>query len=444
MNEIPHNIEAEQSVLGGLLIDNSAIDKINFLKADHFYSAQNRKIFATMVYMLNRGHPVDIVTVTEELGDEAEQFGGIQYLGHLAQHTPSSANIKRYAELVIERARTRDLFAVANRIWELAKEQGDVDAKINTAQSIVMGLNETNGRNEPRSLLEILPDAIDTIDERTQKKLEGVLTGIVALDTKLNGLKNGELIIIAARPGMGKSVLGLQIALEVSHTQTALMLSQEMSYQQIADRLIARKSKLGMSAVSSGVIEKDEWPNMTAAFGMLKDLPLYLDEQGSLTLADVCAKARKLKRKHGLGILVVDYIQLMTGDGDNRNNEIEKISRGLKSLAKELKIPVIALSQLSRQVDNRVNKRPVLSDLRDSGAIEQDADVVIFIYREDVYDKNSPDAGTAEIIIGKNRQGVTGPVRTAFDGELSQFSNLAFEWKPKEVETTTRRKVGEY
>ena len=435
-------IDAEQSVIGGLLLDNNAIDRIGFLEPAYFSSNANRELFTTIRNMLTQGKPADIVTVTEELGTRVEKVGGILYIGTLAQLVPSAANIRRYAEMVVEKSQLRGLMEAAARIAEIVHDAGDVQGKINQAQAEVMKLSEVASKRDPLPLREILTFAVEAIDKRTSRQIDGVMTGLCDLDDKLHGLKNGELIIIAARPAMGKSTLAVQIAENAAKEgKPVLVLSQEMSYQQLADRLIASAGRVSMGDIVTGNLTDEGWTRVSSAISKLHELPMYLDDQAALTLADVCAKARMTKRKHGLALLVVDYLQLMSGRGDSRNAQIEEISRGLKSLAKELHIPIIALSQLSRECDKRPNKRPVLSDLRDSGAIEQDADVVAFIYLDEVYNPDSPDKGTAEILIRKNRQGSTGDIRMIFQGEFSRFDDLSHCWQPKEICKLPKRRV---
>jgi replicative DNA helicase len=430
----PHAINAEQSVIGALLLDNSAIDQIGFLHSEHFFRNDNRMLFGVIRSMVADSKPVDIVTLTEELGHKADSVGGIAYIGQLAQSVPTAANIKRYAEMVLDKHLLRMLMAAATKITEIVHEHGgDVAGKINRAQAAVMEMTQTNVGQEPKTLREVLRLAVETIDRRATAGdgVAGLKTGMSDLDDKLGGLKNGDLVIIAARPSMGKTALAVQIAKHVAHDgNPALILSQEMGYQQLMDRMIASSGRINLKNIISGKLENDEWERLTAAFGKLDELPLHIDTQAALTLADVCAKARMTKRKYGLSLVVIDYLQLMSGTGNNRNAQIEEISRGLKSLAKELNIPVIVLSQLSRNCDGRPNKRPVLSDLRDSGAIEQDADVILFIYRDEFYNSDSPDKGTAEVIIGKNRQGETGAVRMSFQGEFSTFADLSDHWSP--------------
>lgn len=438
---IPHSLEAEQSVIGGLLLDNQAYDSISFIEPWHFFNGANRTIYTAISKMANQARPIDVVTVTEELGDLSIETGGIAYLAHLAQNTPSAANIKRYAEIVKDKAMLRSLLEASNNISKIAYSQEcDISEKINRAQAEVLSLSEKSSTRAPRHVGEVLLHAAEAIDRRSTVKIDGLLTGCRDLDEKLGGLKNGELVIIAARPAMGKSTLAVQIAEHnASQGKTALVLSQEMSYQQLGDRLIASAGRIDLHAITNGKLSEENWERISAAIGKLHGIPLYIDDQAALTIADVASKARMLKRKHGLSILVVDYLQLMSGSSENRNTAIEEISRGLKTLAKELHIPVVALSQLSRECEKRTNKRPMLSDLRDSGAIEQDADVVLFIYRDEVYNPATQEQGIAEILIRKNRQGKTGDVRMLFAGEYSRFDDLAHGYIPPEAKQSRRR-----
>ncbi len=425
------NIEAEQSVIGGILLDDKALDLISFLEPAHFYQQRHRDIFAAMRSMASQNKQIDLVTLTDEMNG-AKEVGGIMYLAELSQNTPGSANVKRYAEVVVEKSTMRALVEAGANIQNIANEPGsDVSDKVNRSQAEVMRLTESSIKRDPKSVREILSVSMDAIERRGAQEIDGQLTGLRDLDEKLNGLKAGELIIIGARPAMGKSVLAVQIALNIAQTgKSALVLSQEMPYQQLADRLIASTGRVDMSNITTGKLCQDGWNRVAAAVGKLHDLKLYLDDQPALTIADVCSKARMTKRKHGLDVLVIDYLQLMSGTGTNRNAEIEEVSRGLKSLAKELHIPVVALSQLGRDVERRTNRRPIMSDLRDSGAIEQDADVILFIYRDEEYNPDTMEKGIAEILIRKNRQGKTGDIRMAFNGEFARFDDLAFWYEP--------------
>lgn len=422
----PFNAEAEQSVLGGILIDDNAIDRIASLRPEHFYRNDHRMIFVEMRKLSSEGKQIDIVTLCESLGSRAEEVGGFQYIGQLAQNVPGSANIQRYAEIVIEKFTLRQLLAASNSIASIVDSHIPTIEKLNRAQELLMGISEKSSTKEPVHVRDVLFQATLAIEKRQTREIEGVMTGLHDIDQKLNGLKNGDLIIIAGRPSMGKSALGVQFAEQAAiDGKTALILSQEMTLGQIGDRLIASRGKISMGKITTGKMTDEDFQQATYALGKLNEVPLYIDDQGALTLYDVQAKARTMRRKHGLEILVLDYIQLMSGQGDNRNSEIEVISRGLKALAKELNIPIVVLAQLSRKCDDRHDKRPVLSDLRDSGAIEQDADVVMFVYRDEVYNPDSHYKGMAEILVRKNRQGEIGMVPLVFRGEYSRFDNFS-------------------
>src|SRR5574337_690934 len=414
------SVEAEQSVIGAVLIDNGAMDRIAApLLAEHFSREDHRRIWRAILRLIGAGRPADVVTVFEamESSGEASGCGGWAYLGEIAMATHSAANVRRYAEIVVERAALRSLAAASDEIAGLVADPSmTLGEKIQAAQGRVMAVQDAGSvrRTEPQHIRDALMRHTDVIDARQEGKVCGLQTGFDDLDRLLNGgLRAGQLVIVAARPGMGKTSLALQLAHHAAAAGTpALFLSQEMSEADITDRILA-----------------------------LHELPLYLDDQPALSLLDVASKARKVQRKVGrLGLLVIDYLQLMTGTGDNRNAELERISRGLKQLAKELGIPVVALSQLSRKCEERPNKRPMTSDLRDSGAIEQDADVIAFVYRDELYNPDSPDSGTAEILVRKNRQGRIGDARLAWRGECAAFGNLdAYAWQEMRRQEEDRR-----
>lgn len=417
--------EAEHAVIGALMLDDKAIDRVTNLLPAHFYNGANRRIFTAIQALTATGKPTDQITVAESLGNSLNEIGGLSYLFELVSNVPGSANIEHYAKAVIDKAMLRSLMAASNTIAELVNGNMTTAEKLNRAQAAIMEITEKAISSEPVHVGEVLTKAVLNIEKRVTREVSGIMTGFTDLDHKLHGLKNGELIIVAGRPAMGKSTLGFQFAVDaVLQGKSALILSQEMTFEQIGDRLIASVGKVGMHGIMRGELTDDDYDQATYAIGKLQNTKLYLDEQGGLTLADVRAKSRIVKRKHGLDVLVLDYLQLMAGNGDNRNNEIEVISRGLKALAKELNIPIVVLAQLSRKCEERGDKRPILSDLRDSGAIEQDADVVMFVYRDEQYNKNTHWKGTAEILIRKNRQGQTGDVILTFRGEYSRFENF--------------------
>ena len=437
----PHSIEAEQSVLGGLLLENDALDRIaDVLNADDFYRHDHRLIFQHISRLIEQSKPADIVTVAESLESTAELsgVGGIAYLGALAQNTPSAANIRRYAEIVRERAVMRKLVEVGSGIAESAfSPQGkDVAQLLDEAEARIFEIAE-GGKRSTQGFVDIkvlLPQVADRIDALFQREnpsdVTGIPTGFSDLDSMTSGLQPGDLVIVAGRPSMGKTAFSLNIAENVA-LDTGLpvaVFSMEMGATQLAMRMIGSVGRLDQHKMRTGRLEDEDWVRLTTALGKLNDAPLFIDESAGLNALEVRARARRLHRQCGkLGLIVIDYLQLMsaTRSGENRATEISEISRALKSLAKELDVPVVALSQLNRGLEQRPNKRPVMSDLRESGAIEQDADVILFIYRDQVYNPDSPDKGTAEIIIGKQRNGPIGTVRLTFLGEHTRFESFA-------------------
>lgn len=433
-----HSIESEQSIIGGLLQNPLAADRIGSLRPEHCFEERHRIILAEIMSMIAAGRPVDVVTVAESLHDRGllEQVGELAYLGELAANTPGASNIKYYAENVVGKALERQLLAASESIRETVCGTGTTRDKLAFAQSAVMGISESVASRSPRTMKEVLLSASEVLGERSTGSVRCLPTGYVDLDRNLSGgFRPGNLIVLAGRPGMGKTALAVNLAFQTAKAGTpSLFLSLEMPEQELADRLIAQAGSVYLSDVLAGKMEGESGERIMAAVSQLHDLPMVIDDQGGLNLFDVASKARSVKRKHGLSLLAVDYLQLMSGDGDNRNQQIEQITRGLKALAKELDIPVIALSQLSRKCEERTNKRPMPSDLRESGAIEQDADVILFVYRDEIYVPESPDKGTAEIIISKNRQGQTGMVRLGYQGCYTRFNNLAGDWQPEHRE----------
>ncbi|HYG32725.1 MAG TPA: replicative DNA helicase [Methylophilaceae bacterium] len=439
----PHSVDAEQSVLGGLLLENEALDKIaDLLAGGDFYRHDHRLIFEHICKLIERNKPADIVTVAESLESSAELsgVGGIAYLGALAQNTPTAANIRRYAEIVRERAVMRKLVEVGSGIAESAYSPQGRDAQqlLDEAEARIFQIAE-GGKRSSEGFVDIkvlLPQVADRIDQLFQRDnpsdVTGVPSGFSDLDSMTSGLQPGDLIIVAGRPSMGKTAFSLNMAENVA-LDTGLpvaVFSMEMAATQLAMRMIGSVGRLDQHRMRTGRLEDEDWVRLTTALGRLNDAPIFIDEGAGLTSFDLRARARRLHRQCGkLGLIVVDYLQLMSApanrQGENRATEISEISRSLKSLAKELDVPVIALSQLNRSVEQRPDKRPVMSDLRESGAIEQDADVILFIYRDEVYNPDTPDKGTAEIIIAKQRNGPVGRVRLTFLGEHTRFENFA-------------------
>ncbi|MDP2829935.1 MAG: replicative DNA helicase [Sulfuricellaceae bacterium] len=437
----PHSIEAEQSVLGGLLLENNAWDRIaDVIAESDFYRHDHRLIFRHIFRLLENGKPADVITVSEtlELSAELNNVGGLAYLGALVQNTPSAANIKRYAEIVRDRGVMRKLAEVGTAIADsaynpLGRHAGQL---LDEAEGKVLEIAEANARGK-QGFVEIQPlliEVVERIDELFQRDNPGEVTGIPTgfhdLDQKTAGLQPGDLIIVAGRPSMGKTAFSINIGENVA-LQTGLpvaIFSMEMGGAQLAMRMIGSVGRLDQGKIRTGKLQDEDWIRLTNAVGKLNDAPIHIDESGALTALELRARARRLHRQCGkLGLIIIDYIQLMSGSGggENRATEISEISRSLKALAKELHVPVIALSQLNRSLEQRPNKRPVMSDLRESGAIEQDADVILFIYRDEVYNPDTPEKGSAEIIIGKQRNGPIGMVRMTFLGEYTRFENYA-------------------
>lgn len=434
-----HSPNSEQAVLGALLIPGSnAVDGIGQLKPGHFFNEAHRIIFGEIVTMAAQAIAIDPVTVAERLDAAglSEKTGGLAYLGELSMNTPSAANIGRYAKTVVDKAQDRALLAALDQIQAIASGIGATKDKLAAAQSAIMAITEAAEPKKPKLIREVLIRAVATIERRGDGTDTALATGFDALDAKLSGgFRRGNLIIIAGRPGMGKTALAGGVSFNVaSGSVPTLFLSMEMGDTELADRLIAIAGRVPLDAILAGDMEGDAGDRILAGTARLHELPLLIDEQGGLTFFDIASKARSVKRQHGLGLLIIDYLQLASGDGDTRNSQIEGITRGLKALAKELEIPIIALSQLSRNCESRPNKRPMLSDLRESGAIEQDADIVLMCYRDDYYNPNSPDAGTAEIIIAKNRQGSTGMARLAYIANQTRFETLDSTWRPAPAE----------
>ena len=439
----PHSIEAEQSVIGGLLLENEALDKVaDILSAEDFYQFDHKTIFQHITKLIERNRPADIVTVAESLESTAEltQIGGIAYLGSLAQNTPTAANIRRYAEIVRERAIMRKLVTVGSGIAESAYSPNGRDAQqlLDEAEAKIFqiaegGKRSSEGFQDIKVLLPQVAERIDMLFSRDNPSdVTGIPTGFSDLDSMTSGFQGGDLVIVAGRPSMGKTAFSINIAENVA-LDTGLpvaIFSMEMASTQLAMRMIGSVGRLDQHRMRTGRLEDEDWEKLTTALGKLNEAPIFIDEGAALSSFDVRARSRRLHRQCGkLGLIVVDYLQLMAApagrQGENRATEISEISRSLKALAKELDVPVVALSQLNRSVEQRPDKRPVMSDLRESGAIEQDADLILFIYRDEVYNPDSSDKGTAEIIIAKQRNGPIGRVRLTFIGEHTRFENFA-------------------
>jgi len=435
----PHSLEAEQSVLGGLMLDNNSWDNVAEIVSDElFYRPDHRKIFRMMEKLVNEGQPIDVVTLSEELDrtGDLEAAGGLDYLVELARNTPSASNIRAYAQIVHDRALLRQMINVAGEISENAfNPEGRAPEEIlNEAESAIFKISESRpsegGLEQVNPLLKV---AVEKIDElfNSSEAMTGITTGFDDLDESTAGMQPSDLIIVAARPSMGKTTFAMNLVENalIGANRPVLVFSLEMPSDQIVTRMLASLGKINQTRLRTGQLEEDDWPRLTTAVNMLKDKPLYIDDTAGLSPNEMRTRARRIMREHGdIGLIMVDYLQLMqikTGNVDSRTQEISEISRSLKALAKELECPVVALSQLNRSLEQRPNKRPVNSDLRESGAIEQDADVIMFIYRDEVYHEDSEQKGIAEIIIGKQRNGPIGTIRLAFIGQHSRFENLA-------------------
>lgn len=418
---ISYNKDAECSVLGGLLIDNDAYDKIGKLNPDDFYIAGHQQIFKAIQAMLEAGKVVDVITLSENVKGAAD----IAYLDGLESNTPSAANIGHYADIVRRESKRRRIMALASEL--AAGAQGDIEELLDTAQGTLERISAGAVDNAPVSAADDMTSYINQLEASAEGRGENVLsTGYVDLDNALSGgLRGGDTIIVAGRPGMGKSLFSQCLMLNVSKSDPVLFLSQEMKRKALHDRSVSNLGSIPMGHVlQPKLMTEDEWGRMPDAVRKIQDRKIFIDDQPSLRLSDVRQKAKAVKRKNGLSLLIIDYLQLMIGEGANRNLEIEALSKGIKALAMELDIPIIILSQLNRGLESRESKRPVLSDLRDSGSIEQDASIVMFLYRDAIYHQHSQDANIMEVIIPKNRQGSLGTIGLAFDGQHQRVSNL--------------------
>ena len=437
----PHSFVAEQAVLGGLLLDSQSWDDVaDVLRSEDFYRPDHRLVFEAIGQVAGAGKPADAVTVSEHLEriGRLADAGGLSYLGTLVRDTPTAANVRAYAGIVRERSLLRQLLkagtdiaaSVFNNEGETAREL------VEHAEGRVFAIAEQGvrgARDGAVSVQSLMPALIDQIDEwhNNPGGLRGLPTGFDEFDRKTGGLRPGDLVIVAGRPSMGKTTFAVNMAefaaLQGGVKESVAIFSMEMPSEQLMTRMLSSIGRVSLGHIRSGQISDDDWPRITGAAGQLSEARIFIDETPALTPTELRARARRVHREHGLGLVVVDYLQLMQvpGNNENRATEIAEISRGLKALAKELRVPVIALSQLNRGVEQRVDKKPVMSDLRESGAIEQDADMILLIYREEVYDKNTTKKGIAEIDLAKHRNGETGTFLLTFQGQYSRFTNYA-------------------
>ncbi|MEQ8692199.1 MAG: replicative DNA helicase [Pseudomonadales bacterium] len=433
----PHSIEAEQSVLGGLMLNNEAwFDLVEIVLARDFYRTQHQIIFEAMMALANGDEPLDAVTVSEKLRSQGllEKAGDVVYLAELAETTPGASNVLAYAKIVRERSIMRQLIGAANKIADAAfsPDGKDSNALVEMAEQSVFEIAENRSKDGgPEKVAPLLAKAVEKLEFLFSNKgaITGIATGFTDLDKKTAGLQPSDLVIVAARPSMGKTAFSVNMVEHaVMSSKSVLLFSMEMPSEQIVMRILSSLGRIDQIRLRTGELHDDDWTRFTGAVSQLKDKKLYIDDTPALTPGDVRSRARRVARESGgLDMIVVDYLQLMrTADkSESRAGEISEISRSLKALAKEMRCPVVALSQLNRALEQRPDKRPMMSDLRESGAIEQDADVILFIYRDEVYNEETEDKGVAEIIIGKQRNGPIGKVRLSFQGNLTKFDNLA-------------------
>ncbi len=432
----PQNLQAESSLLGSLLLDRDAIIKVaDILHGDDFYAAKNQLVFEAILGLYEKREPIDVVTLSNKLEakGELDNIGGASYLTSLVNGVPSAAHVVNYAQIVTQKATLRRLITAANQIGSMAyDEEQALDSLLDNAEQTLFDVSQKHLKQNFVSMKDVLAESFDRLDSlhKDKGKLRGLPTGFKALDNILAGLQKSDLLILAARPAMGKSTLALNIAQNVASKQgiPVGVFSLEMSKEQLVDRLLAAEAGIDSWRLRTGNLEDKDFEKLNKAMGALAEAPIYFDDSGMANVMEMRTKARRLQSEHDLGLIVIDYLQLMSGrnnGGENRVQEISEISRGLKGLARELDVPVIALSQLSRAVESRSPQIPQLSDLRESGSIEQDADVVMFIYRDEYYNKDSSEKpNIAEVIIAKHRNGPTGQVDLFFKGEEMRFRNL--------------------
>lgn len=435
---------AEQSVIGSGLMDSASLDRISLVPED-FKVHAHATIYRAMISMVSRNEPVDVVTVAEKLEaiGELENCGGLGYLADLVTATPSSANIGHYAKSVRQDSVRRAVAAAANEIAEMANgKTDDVGSILEFAQQRIMAIGERATTREPSKVMDIARDRINVLETMYGGNDDGLSTGLVDLDERLGKIRPGDVVVIAGRPGMGKSAFAMQLAesLSTCSGKPALVFSLEMSAGQLVDRIMSNAGRVNLKKFRTASFDDHDWSGLAAAVGHVHEMPLWIDDHSN-TLQQMLSVMRQFKRKNGLGVVVIDYLQLVTADADSREQEVAKISRSLKLAAKSLGIAVLALSQLNRKLEDRGDKRPIMSDLRESGSVEQDADAILMLYRDEVYNPNTSQKGTCEVIIRKNRHGETGTVPTVFRSDLVRFENFAGHWEqPIDQRTSYQRK----
>lgn len=432
----PHDIEAEQAIIGSMLTDKDAVlSGVEVLKEDAFYREDNKAIYAAILSLYTKSEPIDIITVKNELVEAGnfERVGGIEYLASLPDKVPTTANVERYIKIVEEKYMLRNLIQSANELLALGYDESEeIDNILDVAEKKIFDLSQNKNTRGYASIKDVLVESFAELERLYNQKgnVTGVSTGFIDLDNMTSGLHGSELIILAARPAMGKSAFAINIATNaaVKNNVPVIIFNLEMSKEQIGNRILCSEAMVDSNKIRTGQIEDSDWGKLATASGILSDAPIYIDDTPGISVTEIRAKCRKLAMDKKIGLVVIDYLQLIQGNsrrGGTREQEISEISRTLKILAKELDVPVIALSQLSRGVESREDKRPMLSDLRESGAIEQDADIVMFLYRDDYYNEDSSDKNKAEVIIAKHRGGSTGTRKLLWMPSYTKFANLS-------------------
>lgn len=439
---LPHSIEAEQSVLGALLLDNEAIYRVPELKPEHFYDFDNGRIFAEIARQIAAGTRCDVLTLFDVLKEQIQDC--LPYLNSLQQNTPSAANITRYASILVDRAVKRSLIQLAGEMQGTAQGSEDAGVLIDKAASKLEKLAQKKVKQEPVLIGDMLANYVELLQARMDGAIKPIKTGFKDLDERLDGgLERGTLTVVAARPAMGKTAMALALCRNVAEWGSACFLSMEMSAEQVNDRNIAALGKIPVKSLRKPADDKDMWDRVTHAFKRAQELKFYIDDQTALNMLDIRAKARSVKRKAGLDLLVIDQLSFITGGtAENKAYELGEYTRGLMNLAKELQCAVVLLAQLNRECEKRNNKRPIMSDLSSSGSIEQDAANVIFLYRDEVYNPDTPDKGVCEVITTKQRQGEPGTVALTYIGNQTRFEDFSCRWTPPSMRETTRNSRG--
>lgn len=432
----PQDLSAEQGVLGGMMLSKDAIaDVVEKVRSTDFYRPAHELIYEAIIDLYGRGEPADLLTVSDELSKRGtlQRIGGSAYLADLIDMVPTAANAGFYADIVTERSTLRKLVEAGTRIVQLgyAADGGEVDAAVNEAQAQIYAVTERGASEDFVPLAETIEETVDSIEAIQSKggEVSGIPTGFAQFDELTQGLHPGQMIIFAGRPAMGKTTLGMDVlrSAAIHNGKTAVIFSLEMDRTEITMRLLSAEAQVPMSRMRDGTMDDRDWQNLARAMGRISDAPLFMDDSANMTLMEIRAKCRRLKQKHDLKLVVIDYLQLMTSGKrvESRQQEVAEFSRALKLLAKEIDVPVIAISQLNRGSEQRTDKTPMMSDLRESGSIEQDADLIVLIHREDYYERESPRAGEADLIVAKHRNGATGTIAVAFEGHYSRFKDMA-------------------